>query len=53
MNARIVKLYRDIMRCYALRWRIIGLDPVERERAAGLLARAKHCRIQAQIFSDL
>jgi hypothetical protein len=51
-NQRIAKLYRDIMRCYAIRWRIIGLDPVEHERAAGQLERARYCRLQAQIFAD-
>jgi hypothetical protein len=50
-NARIVRLYRDIMRCYAIRWRIIGLDPAERARANGLLERARYCRTQAQIFA--
>jgi len=50
-NARIVRLYRDLMRWYAKRWRIIGLDPVEHDRAAGLLERARYCRLQAQIFA--
>ena len=50
-NARIVRLYRDLMRWYSKRWRIIGLDPIEHKRAAQLLERATYCRIQAQIFA--
>ena len=50
-NARIVKLYRELMRIYMIRWRIIRGDPAEAARAAGLLERAKYCRIQAQIFA--
>lgn len=43
-NARIVKLYRDIMRCYAIRWQIVRRDYREHDRACGLLSDAVRLR---------
>ena len=52
VNQRIARLYRDIMRCYAVRWKIIRLDDHERRRAA-VLERAKYCWWQAHTYALL
>lgn len=44
MNQRLARIARGIMCCYAVRWKVLRRDPLEREHAARMLSEAVRMR---------